>query len=768
MSKRKKRQYPVEANNAPTPLHVKQENGTRSYPDIASLIRFSYHVLFGITPFVMLMGTSELFEFNKMLFIYVMTIIIVSLWGFDQLMYKNRPAYPPWWATSSLLLFYITQVVSTVFSIDVHTSLYGYYSRFNGGLISITAYIILFFICIQYFSLHSVLPLLRTIIIASLLIVLWGIPGWFGYDLTCSEFTDAPRNTCWSGDFKPAVRMFSLLGQPNWLAAYLNITLFIGMYMFWTYLIELFKHPHSRKRMVWFLVYGSYCIVCFIGILLTRSRSGLIATAIGSIIFTTLMIVYAIRTRIVSLHRVVMGMGMIAVVFFLLVLGIKTGDPRVDSYLRLSSLPQREQAISDKAVDDDHSTSQPPNAHTLPEISNDSFIIRRIVWEGGLALAQKHPFVGTGLETYAYAYPAERPATHNYTVEWNFIYNKAHNEFIHYMATTGFIGFGAYMLMIGTMVFSLIFRTLRTSSNNTLYAPILYTGLIASYSTVLVTNFFGFSTTTVNLGFYILPAIAFMPGRVASTQGKRRLSFPMIFAMGFIIALSMMGFTWIQRYHYADRLYHLGTIYDEVNDYQMAALHYEKALQQRMEHVYQDRLAFALASLAQVVSTTDDIDQSLVEQLMEGAYMYNNYAIDASPQNVAYWRTRAKIAYLHYELTFDTAYLQQGIDALMQAHSLAPTDPTIPSSLALYHSLLYDVTSQLEQKQKHRDISLAHIRDAIELKKDYRENHVIYAQLLGKYDLNEEAYEQYAYIVNTFGLANDIADVWKELNEANP
>ncbi len=74
--------------------------------------------------------------------------------------------------------------------------------------------------------------------------------------------------------------------------------------------------------------------------------------------------------------------------------------------------------------------------------------IRLIVWRGALEVFKHNPWIGSGVETFAYSYYGFRPVEHNLVSEWDFLYNKAHNEFLNYLATTGAIGLVAYILMI--------------------------------------------------------------------------------------------------------------------------------------------------------------------------------------------------------------------------------------------------------------------------------------------------------------------------------
>ncbi|MBF8303332.1 MAG: efflux transporter, family, subunit [Candidatus Dadabacteria bacterium] len=73
--------------------------------------------------------------------------------------------------------------------------------------------------------------------------------------------------------------------------------------------------------------------------------------------------------------------------------------------------------------------------------------------KAALEIAKANPIFGTGVETFAYSYYQYRPVEHNNTSEWDFLYNKAHNEYLNYLATTGIVGFVSYISIIVMFLF---------------------------------------------------------------------------------------------------------------------------------------------------------------------------------------------------------------------------------------------------------------------------------------------------------------------------
>src|SRR3989344_2377891 len=125
-----------------------------SMPD--KIISYSFYALFFLTPLFWTSKNYELFEYNKMLLTYGFTILIVGTWIYKMIaekafVLKKTPLDIP------LLLFLGANILSTVFSIDIHTSIWGYYSRSNGGLLSIISYLLLFWAFVSNMDKEKVL-----------------------------------------------------------------------------------------------------------------------------------------------------------------------------------------------------------------------------------------------------------------------------------------------------------------------------------------------------------------------------------------------------------------------------------------------------------------------------------------------------------------------------------------------------------------------------------------------------------------------------------
>ena len=726
-----------------------------------NLLFFFYLLLIFFTPVIMFHKTSELFEFNKMLFIYSMTIIILSIWIAKMIVYKKIIIKKTIFDIP-ILLFFFSQILSTFFSIDRHTSIFGYYGRFNGGLLSIVSYIVLYYAFVSNFygkeAMGYITRILKTSLISSTIVILWGLPGKFGYDLTCYLFTGVINNNCWTEQFKPSERLFSTLGQPNWLGAYLAINFFIGVYFF-------FKQKSFNR---YFIFYFLYLILNFTTILFTRSRSALFAIITGLVLFILLDLFILLRSY--------KKLSLLTVTIFFLIALFKTGIPKIDKFFDLKfylkKLPISSHQLSNKSS---ISNKQPSNSNTI----TDSADIRRIVWKGAINLGLNYPFFGTGVETFAYAYYFTRPKEHNLTSEWDFIYNKAHNEYLNYFATTGFFGLSTYLLMIGVIIFTAIKLILNIKyqkskihiknqknhknsqetikrwsdqiTNNQLLITnyqLLITSLFLAYFSILITNFFGFSTTTINLYFYLLQALILS---LLNTKPISNFQFPISTniisftlwqktLLFFLLPITLIGLIFPLTYFFADTNYALADNYQKIQQYPQAYFYLTKALSYKYEHLYEDKLATVLANLAFLYNLKENkqpaINQS-IDQLIRLADFYNLKSIKASPKNVLYWKTRAKIYYIFYQIKPSDNYLKETIKALEKTISLAPTDP----------KNYYTYAMILSETKKEKEKALTIIEKAIQLKPDYRDSYFTKGLILKNLGRKEEAKKVFQYIL---------------------
>lgn len=640
------------------------------------IITFSFYSLFALVPLLLTPWNYELFEYNKMMAVYGLTVIITASWIAKMIAQKEiRITRTP--LDISIALFVTSQLVSSIFSIDPHISWLGYYSRFNGGMFSIISYIFLYYAFVS--NIPSTIPqLLRVTLLSATLVAVYGVLERLGID-----------KHIWVQDVQN--RVFSTLGQPNWLAAYLvaivPITLAFGL----------------KNTFYWIL-----SILFFITLLFTRSRSGLIGFAVADVIFWGIILLNFARPSLAeTLSTSSRGKGRaffaLHILFALIIFINGTGTPTLDRYITLDGWKN----FSAKKTEVKPVTSAGP---ALEVGGTESGTIRKYVWEGAISAwksTTKTFLIGTGTETFTFAFYQFRPAGHNQTSEWDFLYNKAHNEYLNYLATTGIFGLGSYVFFIGWFIFWYI---------KNLKKDIITIALFSGWISILITNFFGFSVVIVQVFLFLFPAI------IISTASKQKirsiqLKLPTWTIWIILITGTLLVYK-IASFWYADTLFAQGYRSSRSGLVDQATkLITQATMLNQDEPVYHDELSGNYATLA--VAAFQNKNATEAANLSDVALKESAIALSISPKNVNFWKTRTKVYYTLSSL--DPALNGSAIEALKQAATLSPNDPKIYYNIAILAGRSGDTQS-----------AVSYLLKAKQLKPNYRDAyfalHVFYTE----------------------------------------
>ncbi|MEP7166710.1 MAG: O-antigen ligase family protein [Candidatus Woesebacteria bacterium] len=637
----------------------------------------TFHFLLVILPLVFTISNDELFEFPKMLLIYAAALVLLSIWIIRSIQ-TQKIAIPRTPFDLPILLFVGSQILSTVFSIDPHTSLYGYYSRFNGGLFSVLSYTILFYSAADIITKENLNWFIKSFFLGAGLTALYAFPEHFGHSPSCLLITGSFDAHCWVQDVQ--TRVFGTLGQPNWLAAYMAVALPLVA-------TKIIGRKWSVDKLfpavLWPLAFALYALV----LLYTKSRSGILAAGIA----LTVQIVVFFLVRPHQKIKDISSSLFPFIVFALLTLCITNPvKDKLFSILHISS----QTSVSTGQTQ--------PSGTQLESGGSESGDIRRVVWTGALRVWQRYPIFGSGVETFAYSYYKDRPKEHNLLSEWDFLYNKAHNEFLNYLATTGIVGFGLYISMYGSFIllpFWWIYRKQPRSvlSGHRSIAIEVTDTEPYSFSTILfltagscallglgVSNFFGFSTVVVSFLTFFLPALT-----VISANKKRILT---------IHLPTLLKDTWVQRIFIgivlfctlsslfsvfsmwdADRIYAKGKGLLDQSELQSGALLIQEAAKRvPNEPVYEDKLSATAAELSYALSAS--ADSTSAAALAQTAIDHSDAVITAHPANVNFYKTRVHIFTLLAQIS--PVFYDEATKALLAALDLSPTDPKLTHNLA--------------------------------------------------------------------------------------
>ncbi len=691
-----------------------------------------FAILIFFVPLVLWPFTSEVFEFNKMVLVYILTTLITGVW-LSRCLVERRFVFRRTILDIPLLAFFGSQLISTVFSIDPLTSWLGYYSRFNGGLVSTICYSLLYWAWVSNLDAKETLNLLKVWLGSAALVAIYGVAEHFGID-----------KKIWVQDVQS--RVFSTLGQPNWLAAWLVALIPLT----WALAISNLKTQNSKLylKSQKFWVYFGLSVLFFWTLVFTKSRSGILGFGVAALIFW----IGYVWMNLKEFKKILVPFAVI--VSSVLIVSLISGT---------QFTPSIGQILHSQSTISNQQSTITAGSTALETGGTESGTIRKIVWTGAVQVWLHYPIFGTGVETFAYSYYKFRPVAHNMTSEWDFIYNKAHNEFLNVAANTGTIGLLSYLILIGFTIFTFI-QKLKISNltakghevsqisnkftnskiENSLEIgklrdpgswKLVIVALTAGYASLLATNFFGFSVVPTQLQFFLFPAIAIALAdsvqRTENSKTKTNISQKVMITV-FLIAMTYTLYA-ICRYWYADTLYAKGKAYNSVNQPDVATKYLTQAISvDSNQPLFHIEIANSYRSLALYFYQQKDTDNT--KKFTDLTLSEANTAITQSPANVNLKRALFGI-YITLS-AINQNYLLNAQSTLIDAITLAPTDAKLYYNLGL----VYARTGQL-------DLALTTLKKTVELKPDYKEARLAYAILLIDKKQNAEAKTQLEYIL---------------------
>lgn len=691
---------------------------------LTKAIAILFYLLAFLTPLIFFPKSSELFEFNKMVLTYLLTTLIVGTWIVKMIISKNI-VFRRTLLDIPLVIFLISATLSTVTSIDSRTSILGYYSRFHGGLVSYLSYTLLYWAYVSNMGRRNTKYAIRVLLGSAVIVCLWGILEHFGHSFSCLIIPTFGTFdvSCWVQDVQN--RVFATLGQPNWLAAWIVALIPLT----WAY----YNNSKLKNKFIWITL----SLLFFLALLYTKSRSGILGFIISNSVFWVLLFVSNLKVKFIG-YKILISSFLISN-FTFLIAALAIGTPWT---------PNLNKIINSPSIPTDDLQPSISSGPALEVGGTESGKIRQIVWKGAMDIWRNYPILGSGVETFAFAYYKFRPVEHNLTSEWDYLYNKAHNEYLNFAATMGSVGLLSYLLIILASLYQIL-----KNSNPKSNSRILKIGLLAGFTSILVTNFFGFSVVTVAQLSYLFPAMA-----VSLTSDKRRAkkfeNFN-IYQIGLIaiaLFLTIYALVAISRYWRADYLYAKGKFENDSGNNLAAREFLMEAIRlSPSEAVFWNELSSASSDLA--ANAIETGDQETGKKFLDSAIFESKRAIALSPANVNIKRDAAT---MHIKLSsINPDYLTAAREILEEAVKLAPTDAKLFYNLSLSHLRSGDYKSAIKVMEK-----------TISLKPNYQDARFALALMYVDAGEKEKAKEELGYILKYINPNDPRAK--RELEEIGP
>lgn len=409
-------------------------------------------VLVLFLPLVLNFRLADTFDLAKVTFFRIVVIALVLFWlvkvlKSGEMRLTRSPLNLP------AVCFVLVGALATIFSINPHLSFWGLHRYYCWGFSSVVGYVLVYFVVANNSPKDSVKKLFLFAVLAGAIVAFYGICQYKGVEI----FSRMPK--------APGGRIWSTLGNPNYLGAFLIMVfpLGLGMLLF-------------TKSRLWRLVLVGVLGSFFICLLVTLSRGAWLGLA-GSLLLFTVLLRESIPKRLLRLSglTLIFLLLMVALIFSFVKKGKSQQGLKV--FRRISS---------------------------IVNLADPGIVARVSSWGSSLEMVQKHPLLGTGLDTYYLVFPSYRQLSYLYSSGKDITAGYAHNEFLQAVTTTGILGLAAY-LWFWFAFFYVGRKKLRSSTQQE--EKIIIASILASGLALLIQNQFSFSVLTTSTYFWLFAGI---------------------------------------------------------------------------------------------------------------------------------------------------------------------------------------------------------------------------------------------------------------------
>ncbi len=348
--------------------------------------------------------------------------------------------------------FMATFVLATIFSIAPQVSFWGSYYRLQ-GLFAHLHYWLFFLIAITTIRKKDLEKITKTIVAAAILGSIFALTQKYLPILASWWDTDAFLG-----------RIFGTFGHPNYLATV------IAMMMPLT-VREIIEEKTRTKKILWI----ASALIMTVALMATLSRAGMLACVAASGVFLFLS---QKKSNAQKKSKKILAI-MVAVVLAAGIWGLSSG----------------------------RFTAQGENARSAES--------RLVMWSVMGQYIHDFPLLGSGPETFQFAFQKYAPAQLHKLEDFNDIPDRAHNEILDTLATRGILGLLAY----GFWIFMLLSTAFRKSPPDSTSQSTLPIALGSSILALVVANQFGFSVTIHEALFWLIAGMT-----VVATSEKEHIT----------------------------------------------------------------------------------------------------------------------------------------------------------------------------------------------------------------------------------------------------
>ncbi len=632
-------------------------------------IEWHIYLLIVLIPLAFWLDTQTIFTLPKLLILRTVSlsaaVFILMKFFRDRevkLVFPGRSLFLGFWLISLIL--------STIFSINPLTSVFGQYGRYIGIITCINLFLIPIYLA-TFFPKEKLKKLLGLSVITAVLVGIYGLlqyADFFGLWKPPFEWTDSPQN-----------RVFATMGHANHLAAYLA-----SHFLMLSYCLCL----PEKKHEIWLFLGKLLGMVILVWVLILTASRGAILALVGATLLLILLRTWKYRA---TMRNHIKRIALITVI--LAAIGGTSYLIFAEKLQDLSLIKRTEQTITSiqKGV--------------VPE--RISFVYSS--W----SMFLDHPLLGTGLSTFRDAYSTYRRSDYYIDGPGNAQYitipESAHDEYVNILATLGLFGSICYLGVLIALYSLLIKQYLNAKTEHENYHLAVLGGvLIFSLQTI-----FNFGEIVNWFLFALFTGVAFMED-TRFYKLQFRLSNYVAYPLTIILLFGIIwGFKFgVLSEGIADYYYRQANLANARQQYQLADNYFQvatssKPLEYQLWQSYGD---FSINAAVAVAKTSVDNYKSTTEYLKQAVNSYQE-AIRLNPHYPSTYHNLA-LAYLQLNrITGKGEYKTESWKNFQLSVKKSPNNPRY----------LYEFARKLHTEWNDRQGAVRLLRQALDIAPGYPE-----------------------------------------------
>lgn len=667
----------IETAYTPRPEDERRKGERKSSSNVGGvefLMMLVLSLLAFLIPWIFTPFTYEFYEITKNTILIIGVILLLTLWAVKatvkkQLTLVKTPFDLP------ILVFLISQIVSTIFAIYKQTSIWGYYSRFTGGLISTITLILLYYIVVNNVNKRKYInQLIRSSTISIVLLALFVILKAFNVFEPFFEklATSHPSLSFLSSE------VFTPIGTPNALPFLFVLILPV---------ILSFLTDAQEKAMQQIGAITGACICLFaIGITSAVSTLDLYSIAVWLLVLGVL-VGLVISKLPVSNNVLLQFLPVALIAIFSMLFAFR---PQIREMLSTNLNFARYPEVP---------------FNTTWSVITGTFRVHKV---GGF-------LVGTGPDTYAYDFPRFRPIEQNLEPNWHQNYTRSSTQIYGLLVESGILGLVSFAFLMFVSVAFVIRKGLKREVGSE--KEVMF-GLGVSILVILVSGFIVFFPVTIIFYLWLLLGLAVASYHLVNKRAKEDFTFslivskskvavenekeiiPSIFLAISTIFLLVCTF-FVVRNFYTEVQYKKSLVASYWRDYESSNDHIVGAIKKNDKRDYYHRqLAYvalqALKETVSDVSSEEEVDQSYQNYLVSLIREEINKAKNLNQLDPANWEAAAVIFKQLVELSGGRLYGDETLYAAAQSIFLNPYNPD--NYIILGYIRQFNASEELRQK----------------------------------------------------------------------